>query len=110
MAALRQQYQSYGELTSFTVPTTISSGDTPTLSASAQGDETTKTTEIPPQLPSSETLTERSSASIPLVTAEETEGEHLTTMTNVNEEEQNHRITVIPEEERINDMMNNNTD
>ncbi|CAK5051559.1 unnamed protein product [Meloidogyne enterolobii] len=106
LAALREQY-SFGELTSFTVPTTISTGETSTLSAATQEDEMTKATDIIPQLPSSsfETLTERT-ASIPLVTKEETEGEQLTVTNNINEE-QNHRITVIPEEEKSNDMMNN---
>nr|CAD2140424.1 unnamed protein product [Meloidogyne enterolobii] len=107
LAALREQY-SYGELTSFTVPTTISTGETSTLSAATQEDEMAKATDIIPQLPSSsssETLTERT-ASIPLVTKEETEGEQLTATDNINEE-QSHRITVIPEEEKSSDMMNN---
>uniref|UniRef100_A0A915MYJ9 sphinganine-1-phosphate aldolase n=1 Tax=Meloidogyne javanica TaxID=6303 RepID=A0A915MYJ9_MELJA len=105
LAALREQY-SFGELTSFTVPTTISTGETSTLSAAPQEDEMAKATDIVPQLPSSsETLTERT-ASIPLVTKEETEGEQLTVTNNINEE-QCHRITVIPEEEKSNDMMNN---
>ena len=94
-------------MTSFTVPTTISTGETSTLSAATQEDEMTKATDIIPQLPSSssETLTERT-ASIPLVTKEETEGEQLIATNNINEE-QGHRITVIPEEEKSNDMMNN---
>ena len=105
MAALREQY-SFGELTSFTVPSTINTGETSTLSAAPQEDEMAKATDIVPQLPSSsETLTERT-ASIPLVTKEETEGEQLTVTNNINEE-QGHRITVIPEEEKSNDMMNN---